>query len=88
MMSLFQLDLEKMPLGKISKKQIQLAYAVLSELQKVLETEDNNLVVIDATNRFYTLIPHDFGIKQPPHLDNKEIIQVSLSGHYMIYSIN
>ena len=31
--------------------------------------------VLDASNRFYTLIPHDFGMKKPPMLDTKEIIQ-------------
>uniref|UniRef100_A0A1B6HKG9 Poly [ADP-ribose] polymerase n=2 Tax=Homalodisca liturata TaxID=320908 RepID=A0A1B6HKG9_9HEMI len=74
----FELDLEKMPLGKISKKQINVAYTVLSELQRVLEKENNKLVITDATNRFYTLIPHDFGIKQPPLLDNVEIIKSKL----------
>ncbi len=31
----FQIDLKKMPLGKLSKQQIQLAYTVLNDLQKV-----------------------------------------------------
>ncbi|XP_054284117.1 poly [ADP-ribose] polymerase-like [Macrosteles quadrilineatus] len=71
----FELDLEKMPLGKISKRQIQQAYTVLSELQRALQNEDNKLIITDGTNRFYTLVPHDFGIKQPPPLDNLEIIK-------------
>lgn len=29
---------------------------------------------MDASNRFFTLIPHDFGLKTPPLLDNTEII--------------
>ena len=32
--------------------------------------------ILDASNRFYTLIPHDFGMKKPPMLDNLELIQV------------
>jgi len=32
--------------------------------------------LLDASNRFYTLIPHDFGMKKPPMLDNLELIQV------------
>ena len=30
-----QIDLQKMPLGKLSKRQIQSAYALLSEVQQV-----------------------------------------------------
>ena len=34
----FQIDLKKMPLGKLSKKQIESAYKVLKELQNVSAT--------------------------------------------------
>lgn len=34
-MKQFELDLEKMPLGKLSKKQIHSAYSVLKELEEV-----------------------------------------------------
>ena len=33
--------------------------------------------IVDATNRFYTLIPHDFGLKKPPLLDKPDIIKVT-----------
>ncbi|XP_059048332.1 poly [ADP-ribose] polymerase [Achroia grisella] len=72
----FELDTEKMPLGKLSQKQIKIAYGVLSELLKYIEkgsTSQNK--IIDATNRFFTLIPHDFGVNNPPLLDNTEIIK-------------
>lgn len=32
-----QIDLQKMPLGKLSKRQIQSAYALLTEVQQVSE---------------------------------------------------
>lgn len=32
-----QIDLQKMPLGKLSKRQIQAAYSILSEVQQVSE---------------------------------------------------
>lgn len=73
----FELDMEKMPLGKLSRKQIQKAYAVLSELQEK-DGDIKPMKVTDATNRFYTLIPHNFGTDSPPLLDNKEIIQSKL----------
>merc|ERR1719229_828085 len=30
---------------------------------------------LDASNRFFTLIPHDFGMKSPPLLDNPDFIR-------------
>ena len=32
--------------------------------------------ILDASNRFYTLIPHDFGLRSPPLLDKTEMIKV------------
>lgn len=74
----FELDTEKMPLGKLSKKQIQSAYSVLSELQNMVEKEVSEHKLIEATNRFYTLIPHSFGVDKVPILRDKEIIKQKL----------
>ncbi|KAH3844594.1 poly [ADP-ribose] polymerase 1-like [Dreissena polymorpha] len=71
----FEIDLKKMPLGKLSKKQIQSAYGVLTEAQKLVEETGSATQILDASNRFYTLIPHDFGMKKPPMLDTAEIIK-------------
>jgi poly [ADP-ribose] polymerase len=84
-----------MPLGKLSKKHLQIAYGVLTELQNVrdfspspplmiqlhlqLMTSGGELRyehMVDASNRFYTLIPHVFGMDAPPILDNLEMIKV------------
>lgn len=89
-----------MPLGKLSKKQIESAYKVLSEaLQLLKQTEMKpdpdgagastgiaiKTKLIDCSNRFYTLIPHDFGMKQPPLLDDLELIKV---GNYRAFLNN
>lgn len=71
----FDLDMEKMPLGKLSQSQIKLAYGVLTEVCKYIEEGGTNAQLIDCTNRFFTLIPHDFGTKAPPLLDTKEQIE-------------
>uniref|UniRef100_A0A671NI15 Poly [ADP-ribose] polymerase n=1 Tax=Sinocyclocheilus anshuiensis TaxID=1608454 RepID=A0A671NI15_9TELE len=68
----FEIDLQKMPLGKLSKRQIQSAYSLLSEVQQVGLSEAQ---ILDLSNRFYTLIPHDFGMKKPPLLNNTDYIQ-------------
>lgn len=71
----FEIDLTKMPLGKLSKNQIKDAFAVLSRLQQCLEDDSKDLtmrqvMILDATNTFYTLIPHDFGMDNAPKLDS------------------
>ncbi|CAH0546205.1 unnamed protein product [Brassicogethes aeneus] len=75
----FELDMEKMPLGKLSKKQIQSAFKVLNELQHLIDgNETVEARFIDATNRFYTFIPHSFGIENPPLIKDKETVQKKL----------
>jgi len=65
-----------MPLGKLSKKQIQQAYSVLSDLQELVKSGGPDSRFLDASNRFYTLVPHDFGIENPPVLKSEEMIKV------------
>ena len=70
-----QIDMKKMPLGKLSKRQIQNAYSVLTELQTEISGAKDPTKILDASNRFYTLIPHDFGLRRPPLLDSEDIIR-------------
>ncbi|CAD5118902.1 DgyrCDS7576 [Dimorphilus gyrociliatus] len=71
----FEIDLKKMPLGKLSKKQIEDAYKVLNELQHLIDTGGSPTQYLDASNRFYTLIPHDFGLRKPTVLNTVDIIK-------------
>ncbi|KAK6755153.1 hypothetical protein RB195_013873 [Necator americanus] len=71
----FQLDLDKMPLGRLSRKQITNAYAVLTELQTIMSKKLDADKILDASNRFYTLIPHNFGMKKPPLLQSADLIK-------------
>uniref|UniRef100_A0A6Q2XBH0 Poly [ADP-ribose] polymerase n=1 Tax=Esox lucius TaxID=8010 RepID=A0A6Q2XBH0_ESOLU len=73
-----QIDLQKMPLGKLSKRQIQSAYALLSEVQQAVSDGSSDSHILDLSNRFYTLIPHDFGMKKPPLLSNLDYIQAKV----------
>ncbi|XP_077567914.1 poly [ADP-ribose] polymerase 1 [Stigmatopora nigra] len=74
----FEIDLQKMPLGKLSKRQIQSAYALLTEVQQAVSDKMTESHILDLSNRFYTLIPHDFGMKKPPLLSNLEYIQAKV----------
>lgn len=74
----FEIDLKKMPLGKISRRQIEKAYGVLTELQQLVQSKGTDNKFLDASNRFYTLIPHDFGMKKPPLLNTEDIIRAKI----------
>uniref|UniRef100_A0A914YGL3 Poly [ADP-ribose] polymerase n=1 Tax=Panagrolaimus superbus TaxID=310955 RepID=A0A914YGL3_9BILA len=68
------IDLTKMPLGKISKKHILKAMSVLTELANIIHDGASRTDILDASNRFYTLIPHACGSENPPLLNNDKII--------------
>ena len=68
--------MKKMPLGKLSRRQIESAYSVLSELQREIAGNKSQSKILDCTNRFYTLVPHDFGMMKPPPLDSEEVIKI------------
>uniref|UniRef100_A0A8C5PLH5 Poly [ADP-ribose] polymerase n=1 Tax=Leptobrachium leishanense TaxID=445787 RepID=A0A8C5PLH5_9ANUR len=74
----FEIDLQKMPLGKLSKRQIQSAYSILNEVQQAVTDNSSEARLLDLSNRFYTLIPHDFGMKKPPLLNNSDYIQAKV----------
>ncbi|KAH7933704.1 hypothetical protein HPB49_015960 [Dermacentor silvarum] len=71
----FEIDLTKMPLGKLSKRQIQKAYSVLTELAELIKSGGSDNQFTDASNRFYTLIPHDFGMSKPTLLKDDKLIE-------------
>ena len=69
-------DLKKMPLGKISKRQILSAYTVLTEIETALLAKPpaSRGKLADLTTRFYTLVPHDFGEAAPPLIEDIETV--------------
>ncbi|KAJ3045123.1 Poly [ADP-ribose] polymerase 1 [Rhizophlyctis rosea] len=72
-----EIDLAKMPLGKISKNMITSAYECLSKAMKLVTSEEtpSHGQIIALSNQFFTLVPHDFGHENAPLLNNKDIIQ-------------
>lgn len=73
----FEIDLTKMPLGKLSRKQVKSAYSILTEVLEMVKTNSGSEArFLDASNRFFTLIPHDFGMRSPPILGEPEYIKV------------
>ena len=68
------LDVEKMPLGKLSKGQIAKGFEVLDELEAELKAK-RKTKLNELSSRFYTAIPHDFGRKIPPLIDNEDMLR-------------
>jgi poly [ADP-ribose] polymerase len=71
-MAKFEIDTAKMPLGKLSKAQIQKGYDILDEIQKLLDNGGSSSKYNELTSKFYTLIPHDFGRRVPTPISSAE----------------
>lgn len=65
-----------MPLGKLSKTQIAKGFEVLEEIEAILKSKSSSKVKLnELSNKFYTVIPQDFGRQRPPAIDDEEILQ-------------
>ncbi|CAL9164864.1 poly [ADP-ribose] polymerase 1-like isoform X1 [Musa acuminata AAA Group] len=58
----FEINMSEMPLGKLTKKNIQKGFEALTEIQNLVCNSDydpaiKESLIIDASNRFFTLIP-------------------------------
>jgi len=50
-----EFDLKKMPLGKITKKQVEMGYLALKELENaIVATPNNHARLTELSNKFYT----------------------------------
>lgn len=58
-------DVNKMPLGKLSKDNISKAYKILKDLYEIVgNTKKHKNEIESLCNDFYSYIPHDFGFKK------------------------
>ncbi|PHU22660.1 Poly [ADP-ribose] polymerase 1 [Capsicum chinense] len=58
----FEINMSEMPLGKLSKRNIQKGFEALTEIQSLLsgtnlDTTAKETLLVDASNRFFTVIP-------------------------------
>jgi poly [ADP-ribose] polymerase len=70
----YDIDVKKMPLGKLSKSQIAKGFEILEELEAVMENKTKGSYA-DISSKFYTAIPHDFGRTRPKPIDTREALQ-------------
>lgn len=69
MMCGIDLDLKQMPLGKIGAKQIKMAMTTLMNIGRLIQRNGSQHELREASSKFYTLIPHSFGVKPVPIID-------------------
>lgn len=75
-MSELGFDVKKLPLGKLTNDHITKGYKVLTNIAEELEEEDvNQQTLTDLSSQFYTLIPHDFGMRRPPVINNQFLLK-------------
>jgi poly [ADP-ribose] polymerase len=61
-MSALNYDADKMPLGKLSKATINRGFQTLKDLAALLQgAVSSSTQVEELSNRYYSLIPHNFG---------------------------
>ena len=71
----YEIDTKKLPLGKLSEKQIHKAFGVLTDLLDKIKRNALPFEIESDTNKFFTLIPHKFGKKGPAVLDTEDKIK-------------
>ncbi|KAJ3603228.1 hypothetical protein NHX12_030970 [Muraenolepis orangiensis] len=73
-MESMNLDIKKMPLGKLSKMQIAKGFEVLEEIEAALSQKKARKNLEELSSRFFTTVPHNFGRSRPPVIDNQQVI--------------
>ncbi|XP_029007292.1 protein mono-ADP-ribosyltransferase PARP3 [Betta splendens] len=74
-MECMNLDIKKMPLGKLSKLQIAKGFEVLEEIEAAITQGGRTACLEELSSKFFTTIPHNFGRNRPPTIDNNEIVE-------------
>lgn len=76
------IDTTKMPLGKLRRDTVMSGYATLKEIESLI-SEGNSaskIRLLELSNKFYTIIPHSFGVGvSPPLINTKEILLSKMS---------
>lgn len=71
------LDIKKMPLGKLSKAQIAKGFEVLEEIEAAmtLKGPSRSSRLEELSSKFFTIVPHNFGRNRPPTINDRDIVE-------------
>ncbi|KAG6550433.1 hypothetical protein Mapa_008396 [Marchantia paleacea] len=74
----FEINMSEMPLGKLSKRHIERGFQVLTEIQNLMNMSSDQPqkegLLIDASNRFFTLIPS----VQPNVINSEKMLKTKI----------
>lgn len=73
-----QYDDKKLPLGKLTQEQIKAGYQALKEIETAINKKVSAKALAEASDNFYTKIPHDFGMKRPPVIKDVQTVKEKL----------
>ncbi|XP_027556765.1 poly [ADP-ribose] polymerase 3 isoform X5 [Neopelma chrysocephalum] len=75
-MQTMNIDVKKMPLGKLSKQQIARGFEALEELEAALQEQPPQASHLEElSSRFYTIVPHNFGRARPPPINSPDLLR-------------
>lgn len=75
-MQTMNIDVKKMPLGKLSKQQIAKGFEALEAIETALQEQPlPGKQLEELSSRFYTIIPHSFGRSRPCTINKQEMVQ-------------
>lgn len=69
----FDIDTERLPLGTLSKGQVQRGYDVLERIRAALNGSADSLERLSS--EFYQVIPHSFGRQRPPIIHSQKMVE-------------
>ena len=79
-MTSLKYDAKKMPLGKLSKENINHAFKFLGDLAALHQSDAHSgRDIKELSSRYYSLIPHDFGQYLPPIIADPNRIKAELN---------
>ncbi|MHB1953119.1 MAG: hypothetical protein ACYCOU_05175 [Sulfobacillus sp.] len=73
----FHLDGDRLPLGQLDQTQLSRASEVLARIAEILRTEcqDKSKMLLQASNEFYSMVPHASGRTALPIICNEAILE-------------
>ncbi|NWZ01746.1 PARP3 polymerase, partial [Loxia curvirostra] len=75
-MHTMNIDVKKMPLGKLSKQQIARGFEALEELEAALREQPPQATRLEELSScFYTIVPHNFGRARPPTINSPDLLR-------------
>lgn len=76
-------DARKLPLGKLAKSTVLNGFSALKEISELLQKETDGEAIsraelVELSNRYYSIIPHDFGRIRATALTSMELLKREL----------